>query len=204
MFCLDSGRPSAQEGRSSTVFNNSQIVASSYLELGPYIPEISRRREREMKRDSLNTSILLPHFQSRDGMLNHIGGIYPLNGIMDYPRNPNTEVQLGKFLDSMEFQSWKVNFRTEVCMRTSDPQITMHWIQEVDIAKSIVDLLTSRSIVGRTDFFGFEMLDAMFASALKKLPNTQIYLRKRVSVEEQRAQKSDRFFRGRQICEHDL
>ena len=105
----------------------------------------------------MNTSILLPHFQSRDGMLNRIGGIYPHNGIMDYPRNPNTEVHLGKFLDSMEFQSWKVNFRTEVCMRTSDPQITMHWIPEVETAKSIDDLLTLRSSVRRTDFFGFEI-----------------------------------------------
>ena len=44
------------------------------------------------------------------------------------------------------------------------------------------------------------MLDAMFASALKKLLNTQIHFRKRVSVEEQRAQKYDRFLRGRQIA----
>ena len=40
------------------------------------------------------------------------------------------------------------------------------------------------------------MLDAMMASALKKLFNMQF--RKRVSVEEQRAQKHDRFSRGRQ------
>ena len=105
----------------------------------------------------MNTSILLPHFQSGDGMLNHMGGIYAHNGMMDYPRNPNTEVHLQKFLDSMELQSWKVNFSTEVCLKAADLQITMHWIQEVEIAKSIGDLLTSRSIVGRTDFFGFEI-----------------------------------------------
>ena len=48
------------------------------------------------------------------------------------------------------------------------------------------------------------MLDAMIASALKRLL-THVYFRKRVSVEEQRAQKDDRFLRGRQtvymICE---
>ena len=44
------------------------------------------------------------------------------------------------------------------------------------------------------------MLDAMVASALKKLLNTHIHFRKRVSVEEQRAQKHDRFLRGRQIA----
>ena len=44
------------------------------------------------------------------------------------------------------------------------------------------------------------MLDTMIASALKKLINTQSTFRKRVSVEEQRAQNSYRFLRGRQIA----
>ena len=76
----------------------------------------------------------------------------------------------------------------------------MHWIEEIEIAKSIDEPTTSRSIVGRTDFPDFDMLDAMIASALKKLLNTQIHFRNRVSVEEHRAQKSDRFLRGRQIA----
>ena len=109
-------------------------------------------------------------------------------------------MNLGKFPDSVEFRSWQVNFKTEVCLRTADPQITMHWIKEVEIAKSIGELVTSRSIVERTDFPDFNMLDAMIASALKKLLNTQIHFRKRVSVEEHRAQKHDRFLRGRQIA----
>ena len=50
-----------------------------------------------------------------------------------------------------------------------------------------------------TDFPDFDMIDAMVASAMKKLLNTQVHFRKRVSVEEQRAQKHDRFLRGRQI-----
>ena len=40
----------------------------------------------------------------------------------------------------------------------------------------------------------------MIASALKKLLNTQSNFRKRVRGEEQRAQKHDRFLRGRQIA----
>ena len=81
----------------------------------------------------------------------------------------------------------------------SRPQTTLHWIKEVGIAKSIDELMTSRSIVARTDFPDYDILYAMIASALKKLLNTHIHFRKRVSVEEQRAQKSDRSFRGRQI-----
>ena len=44
------------------------------------------------------------------------------------------------------------------------------------------------------------MLAAMIASALKKLLNMQSHFRRRVSVEEQRAQKHDRFQQGRQIA----
>ena len=84
-----------------------------------------------MNRESLNSSIQSPHFQSRSGMLNHTGGTYSHNGMMDYPRFPILELHLAKFLDSMEFQSWKINFRTEVCARTAHPQVTMLWIKEV-------------------------------------------------------------------------
>ena len=50
------------------------------------------------------------------------------------------------------------------------------------------------------DFPDSDMMDAMIASALKKLLNTQTHFRKRVSVEEQRAQKQDRSLRGRQTA----
>ena len=88
---------------------------------------------------------------------------------MDYPRYSILEMHLGKFPDSMEFLSWKVNFKTEVCSKTADPYLTMQWIKEVETAKSIGELMTSRSIVGRKDFPDYDMLDAMIASALKKL-----------------------------------
>ena len=52
----------------------------------------------------------------------------------------------------MEFQSWKVNFKTEVCSKSADFQLTVQWIKEVEISKSIDDHMTSRSITGRTDF----------------------------------------------------
>ena len=65
---------------------------------------------------------------------------------------------------------------------------------------------TSRSIVARTDFPDYEMLDAMIASALKKLLDNHVQIRRRVSVEQQRAQKYDRVLRERQIayliCKH--
>ena len=67
------------------------------------------------------------------------------------------------------------------------------------MAKPFDELMTSRLTVERDDFPDFDMLDAMIASTLKKLLNTHVHFRKRVSVEEQRAQKHNRFLRGRQI-----
>ena len=67
-------RPLAQEGRSSTIFDNSKNLASSSQGLRPDIAETTRRRESEMKRVSLNASIPSLHFQSGSGMLNHTGG----------------------------------------------------------------------------------------------------------------------------------
>ena len=63
--------------------------------------------------------------------------------MMEYPRFPISEMHLGKIPDSMEFQSWKVNFMTDVCANSVFPQITMHWIKEVEIAKAIGPLADS-------------------------------------------------------------
>ena len=153
-----------------------------------------------MKREPLNKSIPLPHFQNGDGMLNHTGGTYSHSGMMNYPRFPISELHLGKFRDSMEFQSWKVNFKTEVCSKTENPHLTKHWIKEVEMAKSMGELMTSRSIVERTDFPDFDMLDAMIASALKRFLDKHIHFCKRVSVEDKRAQHFDRFLCGRHIA----
>ena len=56
----------ARDGRNSTIFNNSKNFAPSSEELSPDTTETTRRRESDMKRESLDTSIPLPHFQSGD------------------------------------------------------------------------------------------------------------------------------------------
>ena len=86
--------------------------------------------------------------------------------MMDSPRVLFTEWNLGKILDSVEFQGWKLNFRTVLCMRTAKPQVTMLWIKVVEVAKSINELVTSLSITGQHDVPVFDMVDAMIASAL--------------------------------------
>ena len=75
----------------------------------------------------------------------------------------------------------------------------MKWITEVEMAKSIDDLMTSRSIIGRTDFADYDLLDAEIASVLKKFI-TNMHFRRRVCTEELRSQNETRFLRGRQIA----
>ena len=53
------------------------------------------------------------------------------------------------------------------------------------------------------DFTNFEMLDAKIASALNKIIQNS-HFKKKVSLEEQKAQKEARFLRGRQIALCDL
>ena len=71
----------------------------------------------------------------------------------------------------------------------------MLWIKEVDIVDTFDDPMSSRPVQGH-HLPNFEMLDAKIASALNKIIQNS-YLRKRVSLEEQRAQVQDRFLRGR-------
>ena len=112
--------------------------------------------------------------------------------MMDHLRHEISDLHFGKFPESVDFQCWRVNFRTEVCVNTPWPQLTMSWIKGVEVAKSIDDLMTSHSNQG-IDFPDLEMLDAKIASALRKIISNSNFNR-RVSVEEQRAQKQDRFF----------
>ena len=67
----------------------------------------------------------------------------------------------------------------------------------MEMVESVDDRKSSRSIKG-TSGPDFELLDARIASALIKIENTRF--KKRVSLEEMKAQKEDRFLRGRQIA----
>ena len=68
----------------------------------------------------------------------------------------------------------------------------------MEMVDSVDDLKSSRSIRG-TPGPNFELLDARIASALNKIiQNT--HFKKKVSLEEMKAHKEDRFLRGRQIA----
>ena len=67
----------------------------------------------------------------------------------------------------------------------------------MEMVDSVDDLRSSSSIRG-ISMPNFEVLDARIASALNKIIHNS-HFKRRISLEEQKAQKQDRFLRGRQI-----
>ena len=96
------------------------------------------------------------------------------------------------------FACWKIRFKTEVCTCSQFPTEAMQWIKEVEMVDSVDDLKSSSSTRG-TQMPNFEVLDARIASALNRIIHNS-HFKRRVSLEEQKAQKQDRFLRGRQIA----
>ena len=74
----------------------------------------------------------------------------------------------------------------------------MQWIKEVEMVDSVDELRSSLSIRG-ISMPNFEVLDARIASALIKIIHNS-HFKRRISLEEQKAQKQDRFLRDRQIA----
>ena len=137
-------------------------------------------------------------------MTNHAAGIGTCTRSgMAIPSFPSSEMHLGKFPDHTEFQSWIVNFRTEACLKAKNSTLALQWIKEIEEAKSLDDLIDPKSITGK-DFPNYEELDLMMAAAVKRCYDEQTHFRKKISVEEQRAQKDNRFLRGETNCIFDL
>ena len=72
------------------------------------------------------------------------------------------------------------------------------WIKGVEMADSVDDLKSSSSARG-IQMPDFQVLDARIASALNRIIHHTPFTR-RIRLEEQKAQKQDRFLRGRQIA----
>ena len=102
------------------------------------------------------------------------------------------------FTTSATLACWKIRFKTEVCICSQFPTEAMQWIKEVEMVDSVDELGSSSSTRG-ISMPKFEVLDARIASALNKIIHNS-HFKRRISLEEQKAQKEDRFLRGRQIA----
>ena len=115
------------------------------------------------------------------------------------------DLHFDKFLTPATFACWKKRFKTEVCICSQFPAEAMQWIREVelvdpvdDLKSSCSDLKSSCSVKG-IQMPNFEVLDARIASAVNKIIHNS-HFKRRISLEEQKAQKQDSFLRGRQIA----
>ena len=126
------------------------------------------------------------------------GGDSSKNYGADQQRLQISDLHFDKFPTPATFACWKIRFKTEVCTCSQFPTEAVQWIKEVEMVDSVDDLKSSSSIRG-ISMPNFEVLDARIASALNKIIHVFLFKR-RISLEEQKAQKQDRFLRGRQIA----
>ena len=98
-----SGSPAPREGSSSAIFENSRSPISSCFGKGPGATEKALETVKEVTRKPKNVS-------KTGGTFSHV-----VLTVIDYPRFPVPKMHLGKFPDCLEFQSWEVSFKIEVC-----------------------------------------------------------------------------------------
>ena len=97
---------------------------------------------------------------------------------------------------------WQIPYTSNLCLledKVQDrgmylsqfPTEAVHWIKEVELVDSVDDLKSSSSTRG-ISMPNFEVLDAKIASALNRIIHNS-HFKRRISLEEQKAQKQDRF-----------
>ena len=126
------------------------------------------------------------------------GGDSSNNYGADQQRLQISDLHFDKFPTPATCACWKIRFKTEVCTCSQFPTEAMQWIKEVEMVDLVDDLRSSSSTRG-ISMPNFEVLDARIASALNKIIHNSQFKR-RISLEEQKAQKEGRFLRGRQIA----
>ena len=110
-----------------------------------------------------------------------------------------SDLHFDKFPTPATFACWKIRFKTEVCTCSQFlPTEAMQWIKEVELVDSVDELRSSSSTRG-ISMPNFEVLDVRIASTLNKIIHNS-HFKRRIGLEEQKAQKQDSFLRGRQIA----
>ena len=205
--------PSRREGPPSTwdtlgilgnVFVNPHASSSA-----PYPQELNQRNSsteeplhtstvEKSERPEQNRDLRCQSGPSAKDSVIFSGGDSSKNYGADRQRLQILDLHFDKFTTPATFACWKIRFKTEVCTCSQFPTEAMQWIKEVEMVESVDDLKSSSSIRG-ISMPNFEVLDVRIASALNKIIHNS-HFKRRISLEEQKAQKEDRFFRGRQIA----
>ena len=116
----------------------------------------------------------------------------------DQQRLQISDLHFDKFPTPATFACWKIRFKTDGCTCSQFPTEAMQWTKEVEMVVSVDDFKFSSSVRG-IRMPDFEVPDARIASAVNRIIHNS-HFKRRISLEEQKAQKQDRFLRGRQIA----
>ena len=189
------------QGFSGKVFANPAASSSAPYpqELNPWSSGISDPiYSSTAEKNENQTPIQDQRCQSaRNSVVPSEGG-FSKNYVADQQRLQISDLQFDTFPTSATFVCWKIRFKTDVCICSQFPTEAMHWIKEVEMVESVDDLESSCSVRG-IQTPDFEVLDARLASALTRIIHNTL-LKRKISLEEQKAQKEYRFLRGRQIA----
>ena len=192
-------------GKSGNVFANPQASSSA-----PYPQELNSLWKKTIEeplhmstaekndRPERNQDLRCQSGPSAKEAVIFSGGDYSKNYGADQQRLQISDLHFDKFPTPATFACWKIRFKTEVCTCSQFPTEAMQWIKEVELVDSVDELRSSSSIRG-ISMPNFEVLDARIASALHKIIHNSQFKRI-INLEEQKAQKEDRFLRGRQIA----
>ena len=120
----------------------------------------------------------------------------------DQQRLQMSDPHFDKFPTPVTFACWKIRFKTEACICSQFPTEAMLLIKEVELVDSVDDLKSSCSARG-IQMPNFEVLDARIASALNRIIHNS-HFKRRVSLEEQKAQKRGPFPSRKTDCLLDL
>ena len=122
----------------------------------------------------------------------------PQNYVVGQQRQQVSELQFDKFPNPPSFLVWKIRFKNQVTTCSDCPSEALLWIKEVEMVDSLDELKSSRSVYGKR----FSKLrDAGREDCLgSEQDHPEFPVQKKVSLDEKKAQKDDRFLRGRQIA----
>ena len=116
-------------------------MASSSQELRPDTTGNTKCPESEMRREPQNSSLPVPRFQSGGRLCDTILVELILPVVWLIIRDSRFWNCIWEnFLALLNFKAGKSTSRLKYAQKTADPHLTMHWIKEVEIAKSIDEL----------------------------------------------------------------
>ena len=144
MLSCDSGLPHHTRNSMGTAGNVFEDLPAQDR-TSPSLLGIVMRQGEGLRREPESSTIpTLRFFRNYDtwNPMHRTGASYPQNSLMEAPRYAFSELHVGKFPDPDDVQCWRVNFKTEVCVNTPFHQLTMSWINEVEMARSTDDLMT--------------------------------------------------------------